>query len=484
MTETQPRTCDTLVRGLVLTIDPDRRVLRDGYVAISDGLIVDVGEGETDWQAAQELGGPGRLVMPGLVNTHTHLVQGCIRGMAEGTRFEERLFGFYYPMTGAADEEDSYWSALPPVMDLLRSGVTTTTDDHFTQVDKDSMTGVLRALRDTGIRTRAARLMLSDPNAVPANMRESIGTGIAETERLAREFDSETMSVTASSIGITYVTSDELHTLYDWTVANNKQFDIHAPSMMDAKYLAETRGWTGGSFEWLSAEGMLGPNVIAIHAQNLRPGEARLLADAGASVSLVPDMELILGMVTFDSRQYLEAGVKMSIGLDGPVVSYGHNLWMGLRGYLMAQRIGDSARKLAGGDRGKFGDELLFGTPEDAIELGTIGGAAALGLADRIGSLETGKEADLLVIDLAGETTTAPDGALLANLVWSGGPAPESIEQVIVRGRTVAERGEPTGAGRREAIARANEVQRRLLTETGCDSFIRRGTKWNWGPGL
>jgi 5-methylthioadenosine/S-adenosylhomocysteine deaminase len=190
-------------------------------------------------------------------------------------------------------------------------------------------------------------------------------------------------------------------------------------------------------------------------------------------------------MVTFDSRQYLDAGVTMSIGLDGPVVSYGHNLWMGLRGYLMAQRIGDSARKLAGGDRGKFGDELLFGTPEDAVELGTIGGAAALGLADRIGSLETGKEADLLVIDLGGETTTAPDGALLANLVWSGGPAPDSIEQVIVRGRTVAERGEPTGpvAGRREAVARANEVQHRLLAETGCDSFIRRGTKWNWGAG-
>jgi len=481
MTESQPRTCDTLVRGLVLTIDPERRVLRDGYVAITDGVIVDVGQGEPGWAAAERLGGPGRLVMPGLVNTHTHLVQGCIRGMAEGTRFEERLFGFYYPMTGACDEEDSYWSALPPVLDLLRSGVTTTTDDHFTHVDKDSMTGVLRALRDSGIRSRAARLVVNDPNAVPAEMRESVSVAIAETERL--QFDSETTSVTASSIGITYVSADDLHQLYDWTVANGKQFDIHAPSMMDGKYLADTRGWTGGSFEWLAAEGMLGPNVIAIHAQNLRPGEARLLADAGASVSLVPDMELILGMVTFDSRQYLEAGVTMSIGLDGPVVAYGHNLWMGLRGYLMAQRIGDSARKLVGGDRGKFGDELLFGTPEDAIELGTIGGASALGLADRIGSLEPGKDADLLVIDLAGEPTTAPDGALLANLVWSGGPAPDSIEQVVVRGRTVAERGEPTGVPRREAIARSNEIQRRLLTETGCDSFIRRGTRWNWGTG-
>ena len=472
--------CDTVVRGLVLTIDSERRVLSDGYVAISDGLIVDVGQGEPPWQAVEELGGPDALIMPGLVNTHTHLVQGCIRSMAEGTRFEERLFGFYYPMTGAADEEDSYWSAMPPILDLLRSGVTTTTDDHFTHVDKNSMAGVLRALSDSGIRARAARLMVNDPNAVPLDMREPIDVAIAETERLAKQFDSETISVTASSIGITYCSTDDLHTLYDWTVANGKQFDIHAPSMMDGKYLADNRGWNGGSFEWLAAENMLGPNVIAIHAQHLREGEARLLGDAGASVSLVPDMELILGLVTFDSRQYLDAGVTMSIGLDGPVVAYGHNLWLGLRGYLMAQRIGDSARKLVGGDRGRFGDELLFGHAETAVELGTIGGAKALGLADRIGSLEVGKEADLLVIDRGGETTLAPEGMLLANLVWSGGPAPDSITEVVVRGRTVMRRGEPVGIDRREAVVRSNEIQDRLLDTTGCRSFLRRESTWRW----
>jgi len=472
--------CDTLVRGQVITMDGARRVLTDGWVAVTDGLIVAVGQGECPWTAAEELGGPDALVMPGLVNTHTHLVQGCIRSMAEGTLFEERLFGFYYPMTGAANEEDSYWSAMTPIVDLLRSGVTTTTDDHFTHQDKDSMSGVLRALRDSGIRARAARLMVSDPNAVPEPLRETIDVAIDETERLAKAFDSETLSVTASTIGITYVTQDDLHTLYDWTLENGKQFDIHSPSMMDAKYLSETRGWTGGSIEWLASEKLLAEHVIAIHAQHLRPGEAALLGEAGASVSLVPDMELILGMVTFDSRQYLDAGVQMSLGLDGPVVAYGHNLWMGMRGYLMAQRIGDSARKLTQGDKGKFGDELLFGLPETALELATIGGAKALGLDDRIGSLETGKEADLIVVDLASEPTLAPRAALLANLVWSGGPAPSSISEVLVRGNTVMRRGVPVGVDIAEAVERANEVQARLLVETGSDRFVNRGTRWQW----
>lgn len=389
---TEPAPCDVLIRGRVITMDDDRRVLSDGWVAVTDGLIVGVGTGPAPYEPRETWGGDGHLIMPGLVNTHTHLVQGCIRSMAEGTKFQERLFGFYYPMTGACDEERSYWSALAPTLDLLRSGVTTTADDHFTHADKRSMDGVLRALADAGIRARTARLLINDPLAVPDWLREDIDTALSETDRLAAAYDSPTMSVTASTIGITYVSESDLRALYQWTLDHGKQFDIHAPSMMDAAYLKEVRGWEGGSFEWLHSEGMLDEHVIGIHAQNIRPGEAELLARAGASVSLVPDMELILGMVTFDSRQYLDAGVTVGLGLDGPVVSYGHNFWLGMRSYLMAQRIGDSARRLTQGDQGKFGEELVFGTAEDALELGTIGGARALGLGDRIGSLEADRK--------------------------------------------------------------------------------------------
>nr|BFE56186.1 5'-deoxyadenosine deaminase [Dactylosporangium thailandense] len=463
-----PRTCDTLILGRIVTVDPDRRVIDDGYVAVRDGRIADVGAGPAPWTAAETLGGPGFLVLPGLVNTHTHLVQGCIRGMAEGTTFEERLHGFYYPMTGACDEERSYASALPPVLDLLRSGVTTTADDHFTHRHKRSMDGVLRAVTEAGIRVRAARLTINEPTTVPEDLREDVGTGLAETERIAAEWNSDTVSVTAGSIGITYCTPEDLHALYDWTVAHGEQFDIHAPSYMDKRYLAERRGWTGGSIEWLDSEGMLAPHVIAIHAQGLVDGEAERLAAAGASVSLVPDMELILGMVTFDSRRYDEAGVTTSLGLDGPVVAYGQTLWMGMRGYLMAQRVSDSVRR-----PGVFGAELLFGSPERAIELATIGGARALGMAERIGSLETGKDADVLVVDLSAETTLSPPAALLANLVWSGGPSPEAMHRVLVRGRTVLRDGEPVGADRRTAVANAAKVQRDLLEETGCGRFVR-----------
>ena len=120
----------------------------------------------------------------------------------------------------------------------------------------------------------------------------------------------------------------------------------HAPAIFDQKYLAERRGWEGGSFEWLDNEGILGPNLIAAHAQNLRPGEADLIRDRGASIALVPDMEQVLGLVTFNARQYLDAGATCGLGVDGPVVAYGHDLWAAMRAFLTAQRMGDQHRRL------------------------------------------------------------------------------------------------------------------------------------------
>src|SRR6266567_2115989 len=149
------QTCDTLIRGgTVVTMDGEKRVFLGGYVAINGGKIVGVGkESECPFRATGEtLSGSQYIVLPGLVNTHAHLVQGCIRSMADGTTFEERLFGFYYPMTSACDEERSYVSALPPILELAKNGVTTSVDDHFTNRHKRSADGVVRAPLDAGSR--------------------------------------------------------------------------------------------------------------------------------------------------------------------------------------------------------------------------------------------------------------------------------------------------------------------------------------------
>ncbi len=476
------QTCDTLLRGMVICMDPQRRVFLDGYVGISAGRIVAVGKAaDCELTAQEELGGDGHLVLPGLVNVHSHLVQGCIRGMAEGTTYEERLFGFYYPMTGACDEERSYAAAMPPLLDMVRRGVTTTADDHFTHLHKRSIDGVLAAVRDSGMRCRMARLTINDPNAVPEGFREDLDTGLQETERIKAEWETELTSVTASTIGITYCEPDQLKQLWQWTDDNDRQFDIHAPAVLDQKYLAERRGWEGGSFEWLDSVGILGPNLIAAHAQNLSPGEAELIRDRGAAIALVPDMEQVLGLVDFDARQYLDTGVTCGLGLDGPVVAYGHDLWTAMRGFLTAQRLGDQHRRLSADKQARWtGDEMLYGSGELALELATIGGAKALMMDDRIGSLEAGKDADVVLIDRRGETHLSPPAALIPNLVLGNGPSSDSVSRVMVRGQTIVADGEHVSVDRRAAVKQSDALQQALLDECDTHRFVRMRSRFKW----
>ncbi|MDG2242160.1 MAG: amidohydrolase family protein [Rhodospirillaceae bacterium] len=474
--------CDTLLRGTVISMDADRRSYVNGYVAVEAGQIVGVGSAsECDFEGRENIGGDGHIVIPGLVNVHGHLVQGCIRGMADGTTFEERLFGFYYPMTGACDEERSYISSLPPILDLIRRGVTTTADDHFTHIHKRSIDGVLKAIHDSGMRCRMARLILSDPDNAPDGFREDIDVGLAETERIKGEWENNLTTVTASTIGITYCTPDEFKEIWRWTVDNDRQFDIHAPSVLDSRYLNERRGWEGGSFEWMDHEGILGPNVIAAHAQNLRPGEADLIRKCGAHIALVPDMEQVLGLVEFDARNFLDAGVTCGIGLDGPVVAYGHDLWTALRAFLTAQRLGDQHRKqMKDSDKQWTGYEMLFGSAELALELATIGGAKALNMDHKIGSLEVGKDADIVLIDRRGETQLSPPAALIPNLIYGNGPSAEAMARVMVRGETVVENGEHVTLDRRDAISKSDALQENLLDEVGARKFVRMRSPYTW----
>jgi len=162
--------------------------------------------------------GIGRLTVQAISNRDYYLVQGCIRSMADGTTFEERLFGFYYPMTAACDEERSYISALPPILELAKNGVTTSVDDHFTNRHKRSADGVVRAAMDAGIRLRMARLIINDPLTVPEDCRESADAGLKEVDRMLTEYrEVPTVTNATGQIGIPYVRERELKPIWELT---------------------------------------------------------------------------------------------------------------------------------------------------------------------------------------------------------------------------------------------------------------------------
>jgi 5-methylthioadenosine/S-adenosylhomocysteine deaminase len=152
-----------------------------------------------------------------------------------------------------------------------------------------------------------------------------------------------------------------------------------------------------------------------------------------------------------------------------------------MRSFLTGQRLGDEYRRRVGDESSKWtGEEVLYGSAEQALELATIGGAKALMMDDRIGSLESGKDADVLMIDRRGDTHLSPPSAILPNLVYGNGPSPESIHRVMVRGRTVVENGEHVSIDRYDAVKNLDELQDTLFDEVSTRRFSRIRSRFNW----
>jgi 5-methylthioadenosine/S-adenosylhomocysteine deaminase len=479
----QPLECDVLIEGVVITMDGERRVFTEGYVAIQGGKIAAVGRAAVGRYRGRETLKGNLLVVPGLVNLHGHLVQGVIRGMAEGAGETRgtRFMAFQFPMTDTLDEEESYVSALPGMTELLRCGVTTSEDTHFTNRHKRSVDGVIRAARDAGLRLHEARLIVNDPETTLETMREDVDTGLAEVERVRKEWKSDTIEVTTGTIGIAYIRFDDLKPIHDWTIANKAIFDIHAPSGGDQQHLAK-RGWPGGSFEFLDDRGILGPNVLAGNAQvHVRPGEHDLVARRGAKICVVPDPLFLLGASQFEVKSWTDRGVDVGIGLDGSVIAYHQNLWMAMHAINGMQRVHDSS--VAGADMIRTMQDTdwhPYGSAEDAFEMATIGGARALGWGDRIGSLEPGKLADVVVMDISEALHLSPKSSLIQDLVYSGSINTELIKRVYVAGRKVIEDGRPVFVDVPRAIEQLDKLQNTVFERLGIEHYRRGKTKWKW----
>jgi 5-methylthioadenosine/S-adenosylhomocysteine deaminase len=124
--------------------------------------------------------------------------------------------------------------------------------------------------------------------------------------------------------------------------------------------------------------------------------------------------------------------------------------------------------------------EEVFGNAELALETATIGGARALMMEDRIGSLEVGKEADVAVLDSTRALHLSSPAALVASLVYGGGNNSEFVKHVYVGGRKIVDGGEPVKVDVATAISKANALQAELLEETGATRFVRKNTRWSW----
>jgi cytosine/adenosine deaminase-related metal-dependent hydrolase len=437
----------------VATVDPERRELVGGWVAITDGVVSDIGTGPTP-PAVTVLDATDCLVTPGLVNAHHHLFQNLTRAFPPMT--DKPLFGWLqslYPLWRGLDTESVHVSAWVGLAELALAGCTTSTDHLYLHPRGagDLLTAEIEAARDLGLRFHPTRgsMSLSEkdgglpPDDVVADDDEILA---ACEEAVQRHHDSSFGAMTRIALAPCSpfsVTEDlmvrtaelaerldvRLHTHFAEN-AEDDEFSLAAFGCRPMEYLERTG--------WCTDRTWVAHCVMPDHDEVQRLGAARIGA------AHCPSSNMILSSGIAPVVALRAAGVHVGLGVDGSSSADAASLWLEARQAMLLAKLRDGA---------------AAGTARMALEMATIGGAGCLGRVGEIGSLTVGAVGDVAVWPLTGPSFAGAIADPVEAWLRCG---PVSARHTVVAGRTVVRDGRLVSARIEEMLVAHERLARRI----------------------
>ena len=412
------RTADLIIAGAtVVTMDPGRRVVAPGAVAIRGAEIVAVGESDEVRRAypgAPTMEAQDRIVMPGLVNTHTHAPMVLYRGLADDLALMDWLQRYIFPAEArtVAPEFVRIGTRLA-ALEMIRSGTTTYADMYYFE---EEIAGVTR---DAGLRALLGQTVIGMPAPDAKTPAEALG----RAEAFVAAFKGDALITPAVAPHSMYlVDRDTLLACRRLAVAHGVPLLIHVAETQAE--IATARDRHGASpVEFLEGIGFWAPRTVAAHAVWVTDDEVSILRRRGVGISHNPESNMKLASGVAPVPKYLAAGVLVGLGTDGAASNNDLDMFEAMRQAALLHKL-------------TTGDPRAV-PAATALEMATIGGARVLGLQDAIGSLEVGKRADLLVVD-ATQARQTPMYDPVSHLVYvSRG---DDVETTIVNGRVLMEK--------------------------------------------
>jgi 5-methylthioadenosine/S-adenosylhomocysteine deaminase len=404
--------------GTILTIDPEHRVLA-GDVACKDGAIVHVGGTYTpETRDYQIVDSAGCIVMPGLVQAHVHTCQTLARGHADDMELLDWLRKVIWPYEASLDEAAASASAELACAELLLGG-TTAILDMGTVHHTDAL---FAAAERSGIRATIGKAMMDAPDPeIPPGLRESTAASLDESARLIKRWHGAANDRLRYAYAPRFVLSCTDELLREVGVqARARGVRIHTHASENQGEVALVRQRFGkDNIVVLDELGLLGDHCCIAHCVHLSDVERRLLAARGAHVCHCPSSNLKLASGICQVPELIAAGVAVALGADGAPCNNNLDGFVELR-------LAALLHKPRGGPR-------TLPAPE-VVQLATLAGAAALGLADRIGSLELGKRGDVIAVD-ATALHTIPTGSPWSAIAYASRSS--DVRHVAVDGALV-----------------------------------------------
>ncbi|WP_296806124.1 TRZ/ATZ family hydrolase [Thiocapsa sp.] len=423
----------------VLPVDPRDRQLTDHAIAIADGRILAVlpsEEARSSIDAQRVIDLPGHLLIPGLVNAHTHAAMVLMRGLADDLPLMTWLHEHIWPAEQRwVDPGFVADGTRLAVLEMLRGGITCYNDMYF----HPEVTAQVTA--EAGMRAVIGMIVVDFPTGYAANADEYIAKGLA----LHEHYRDHPLIRVAFAPHSPYAVSDApLQRVRALADELEVPIHIHLHETRD-EVLQSLRDHGERPISRLNRLGLLGPGLVCVHMTQLEEDEIALLADSGGHVVHCPESNLKLASGFCPAAKLLEAGINVAIGTDGAASNNDLNMLGEMRtAALLGKGVAGSASALPAAT---------------ALRMATINGAKALGLEDEIGSLEPGKSADLVALDLR-DSHTQPLYHPVSQLVYAA--SQQQVRQVWVRGRHMIRDGLPTGLDNARIIAAAQTWGERL----------------------
>lgn len=376
---------DLLIRdACVVTVNARREVWGRGAVAVRDGRFVAVGDSQQLTEvieAQQVIDATGKVLFPGMINTHTHLYQTLLKGLGNGRALIDWLHVLIHPVLPHLTPELAYAAAMLGAVEALHSGTTTLLDYMVADATPEVFDAIVQAGEEVGIRLYLGRGLSDLPRE--GLHAPSLEEGIRDAQRLRRRYGDRIWL----SPGTAWQMSDAaLQRVSELARDEGFHVTIHT-NEVTYDNLASLRASGLTNIERLERSGLLGPQLLAVHCVNLSEDEISAFARHGVAVSYNPVSNMILGSGLPPIRRMLHEGLRVGLATDGAASNDSQDMVEALKFAVLFPN-------------GALRDPALL-SAYDAVQMATRGAAAAMGIEDENGSIEEGKRADCFLFDPA-----------------------------------------------------------------------------------
>lgn len=432
----------------IITMNPTREIITNGALLVEGNRIKALGKADEVkrvYQGDEIIDVGGKLIIPGLIDTHVHVAQALIRGCADDMALIQWLCERVWVLQGNFTHDDGYVSARLCIAEMLKSGTTTFLESMLAH--RYGFDGIARAVEESGVRACLAGIVMDigtyatqDVNAMHPGLvesREMSLLGVLDAHSKWQGAANDRIHVWFGPRTPGGVTPELYREMSTYARQRDMGITMHLAEVeADKIFLQEKYGLSPVYFA--ESVGLLGPKSVLVHMVWLNDQDIAKLAETHTSVSHNPSSNSKLASGVCKVPQMLASGVNVALGCDGGPSNNDYDL---IREMKLAAILHKAVSH----------DPLLV-PAESVLEMATINGARALGLEHEIGSLEVGKKADFAIIDLHRlHTTPSPNPVSTLVYAATGG----EVDTVVVDGQIVVEQGQLLSMDEEEIIAEA-----------------------------